>query len=44
MYKRQVGQRVLMVDLDPQGNATMGSGVDKRSMELSVYDLSLIHI
>ena len=24
------GQRVLVVDLDPQGNATMGSGVDKR--------------
>jgi hypothetical protein len=27
----KVGQRVLMVDLDPQGNATMGSGVDKRN-------------
>jgi chromosome partitioning protein len=27
----KMGQRVLMVDLDPQGNATMGSGVDKRS-------------
>ena len=26
----QVDQRVLVVDLDPQGNATMGSGVDKR--------------
>jgi chromosome partitioning protein len=37
----KVGQRVLMVDLDPQGNATMGSGVDKRSMELSVYDVLL---
>ena len=36
-----VGQRVLMVDLDPQGNATMGSGVDKRSLELSVYDVLL---
>ena len=24
-----IGQRVLMIDLDPQGNATMGSGVDK---------------
>jgi chromosome partitioning protein len=30
-----------MVDLDPQGTATMGSGVDKRSMELSVYDVLL---
>ncbi|MBL0918772.1 MAG: ParA family protein [Hydrogenophaga sp.] len=37
----KVGQRVLMVDLDPQGNATMGSGVDKRSMKLSVYDVLL---
>jgi len=35
------GQRVLMVDLDPQGNATMGSGVDKRSLKLSVYDVLL---
>ena len=31
----QLGRRVLMVDLDPQGNATMGSGVDKRALALS---------
>jgi chromosome partitioning protein len=37
----KVGQRVLMVDLDPQGNATMGSGVDKRKLEMSVYDVLL---
>ena len=37
----KVGQRVLMVDLDPQGNATMGSGVDKRQLETSVYDVLL---
>ena len=37
----KVGQRVLMVDLDPQGNATMGSGVDKRRLALSVYDVLL---
>jgi len=37
----KVGQRVLMVDLDPQGNATMGSGIDKRKIELSVYDVLL---
>ena len=36
-----IGQRVLMVDLDPQGNATMGSGIDKREMKLSVYDVLL---
>jgi len=37
----KVGQRVLMVDLDPQGNATMGSGVDKRQLRHSVYDVLL---
>lgn len=37
----KVGQRVLMIDLDPQGNATMGSGVDKREAELTVYDVLL---
>jgi len=37
----KVGQRVLMIDLDPQGNATMGSGIDKREAELTVYDVLL---
>jgi chromosome partitioning protein len=37
----KVGQRVLMVDLDPQGNATMGSGVEKRTLALTVYDVLL---
>ena len=37
----KVGQRVLMIDLDPQGNATMGSGVDKRKLELTIYDVLL---
>ena len=37
----QIGKRVLLVDLDPQGNATTGSGVDKRGLELSVYDVLL---
>lgn len=37
----KVGQRVLMIDLDPQGNATMGSGIDKRELELTVYDVLL---
>jgi chromosome partitioning protein len=32
-------RRVLLVDLDPQGNATMGSGVDKSDLEASVYDV-----
>ncbi len=37
----KVGQRVLLIDLDPQGNATTGSGVDKRQLELTVYDVLL---
>jgi chromosome partitioning protein len=37
----KIGQRVLLIDLDPQGNATMGSGIDKRELELSVYDVLL---
>ncbi len=32
-------RRVLLVDLDPQGNATMGSGVDKADLERSTYDV-----
>jgi len=35
------GQRTLLVDLDPQGNATMGSGVDKRALEKTVYQVLL---
>ena len=34
-------ERVLVVDLDPQGNATMGSGVDKHALEATVCDLLL---
>ena len=34
-------QRVLLIDLDPQGNATMGSGVDKAALEATVYDVLL---
>ena len=36
-----LGQRVLLVDMDPQGNATMGSNVDKRQLAHSVYDVLL---
>ncbi len=36
-------RRVLLIDLDPQGNATVGSGVDKESFELSSYDMLLGH-
>jgi len=33
----QAGRRVLLVDLDPQGNATTGSGIDKRTLSRTVY-------
>ncbi len=32
------GERVLLIDLDPQGNATMGCGCDKNGIELNIYD------
>ncbi|MGD8417687.1 MAG: ParA family protein [Pseudomonadales bacterium] len=32
------GSRVLLIDLDPQGNATMGSGVDKNELVHTTYD------
>lgn len=35
------GQRTLLVDLDPQGNATMGSGIEKRSLKHTVYQVLL---
>ncbi|WP_019937420.1 ParA family protein [Bordetella sp. FB-8] len=33
------GQRVLLVDLDPQGNATMGSGIDKSTLQGTLYQV-----
>ncbi len=37
----EAGKRVLIVDLDPQGNATTGLGVDSHRFERSVYDVLL---
>jgi chromosome partitioning protein len=37
----QLNQRVLLVDLDPQGNATMGAGINKGELEHSVYHVLL---
>jgi chromosome partitioning protein len=34
-------RRVLLIDLDPQGNATMGSGIDKRALQRTVYQVLL---
>jgi len=38
-YLAEWGQRVLVVDIDPQANATSSLGIDKRAVPLSVYDL-----
>jgi chromosome partitioning protein len=35
----RMNKKVLLVDLDPQGNATMGSGIEKNDLETSVYDV-----
>jgi len=35
----RMNKKVLLVDLDPQGNATMGSGIEKNDLQSSVYDL-----
>ena len=35
----QLGKRVLLVDIDPQGNTTSGLGVNKNKLEASVYDV-----
>ena len=37
----QAGKKVLAVDMDPQGNTTSGFGIDKESLELTIYDLIL---
>jgi chromosome partitioning protein len=39
----ETGRRVLLVDLDAQGNATMGSGIDKHDVEKTGYDLLMGH-
>mgnify|MGYP001412612407 CR=1 FL=1 len=38
------GQSVLLVDLDPQGNATTGSGIDKAALSAGVYQLLVGHV
>jgi chromosome partitioning protein len=40
-YLALAGERVLIVDLDPQGNATSGFGIDRSSLEETLYDVLL---
>ncbi len=40
-YLAKSGKRVLLVDFDPQGNATSGLGIDKNSISSGVYDVLL---
>ena len=35
------GRKVLLVDMDPQGNATMGCGIEKRELQRTVYQVLL---
>lgn len=40
-YLAKAGKTVLVLDLDPQGNATSGLGIDKNSVDVTSYDLLL---
>ena len=38
------GKRVLLIDMDPQGNATSGLGIDPRSLERTVYNCLINYV
>ena len=40
----QKGLRVLLIDMDPQGNASTGLGIPRAQRGQTIYNLSLIHI
>jgi chromosome partitioning protein len=42
-YLAKAGRKVLLVDLDPQGNATSGLGIDKQSLNETLYDALFNH-
>ena len=39
-----LGKRVLLVDMDPQGNATSGLGIDPRSLQTTVYNCLINYV
>src|SRR5208337_4717152 len=40
-YLAEKGQKVLIIDMDPQGNSTLGAGFDKESGEANIYEVLL---
>lgn len=38
-YVASMGKKILMLDIDPQGNSTSGLGIDKNKLENSIYDV-----
>ena len=43
-YLALAGKKILLIDIDPQGNATSGLGVDKHNIKTSIYDLIIDEI
>lgn len=39
-----LGKKILMVDIDPQGNTTSGAGIDKSNLKYSIYDMLINNI
>lgn len=40
----EMGQQVLLIDVDPQGNATSGIGIEKSKLDISIYDVMIDEI
>lgn len=40
----EAGQKVLLIDIDPQGNSSSGLGVDRRKLKNSVYDVLIANV
>ena len=44
VYLAFSGKKILLIDIDPQGNATSGLGINKHNIKISVYDLIIEEI